>query len=58
MKTIYPSVINKAEKRKELDRLHDYYILVPADKARNKIVFVYRAQSYYCIFKELGFYTW
>lgn len=31
MKTIYPSVFNKAEVRKEQDRLHDHYFLVPAD---------------------------
>lgn len=40
MKTIYPSDFNKTEVRKELDRLHDQYVLVPTDKAGNNIVFV------------------
>ena len=41
MKTIYPSVFNKPEVKKELDRLHDQYVLVPADKAGNNIVFFF-----------------
>lgn len=36
IQTIYPSVFNKDEVRKELDRLHDQYVLVPANKAGNK----------------------
>ena len=55
MKTKYPSVFNKTEVRNELDRLHDQYILVPADKASNNIVFVFKAHYINCIFKELGF---
>lgn len=55
MKTIYPSVFNNAEVRKELDRLHDQYLLVPADKASYSIVFFYKAHHINCIFKELGF---
>ncbi|XP_061173350.1 calmodulin-A-like [Saccostrea echinata] len=31
-KTIYPSVFDNAEVKKELDRLHDQHLLVPADK--------------------------
>lgn len=43
MKAIYPSVFNKAEVRKELDRLHDQKVLVPADKAGDNIVSVCKA---------------
>lgn len=43
MKTIYPSSLNKAELRKELDRLYDQYVLVPADKTSNNPVFVCKA---------------
>lgn len=43
MKTIYPSVSKKAEVIIELDRLHDQYAPVPADKAGNDIVFVCEA---------------
>ena len=53
MKTIYPSVFNKPEVKKELDRLHDQYVLVPADKAGNNIVFVCKAHYINCILEEL-----
>ena len=43
-----PEVIN------ELDRLHEEYVLVPADKACNNIVFVCKAHYYNCILNELG----
>ncbi|XP_061188781.1 toll-like receptor 2 type-2 [Saccostrea echinata] len=33
MKTNYPYVFDNAEVKQELDRLHDQYVLVPADKA-------------------------
>ena len=37
----------------ELDRLHEEYVLVPADKACNNIVFVCKAHYYNCILNEL-----
>jgi hypothetical protein len=40
MRTIYPSAFHKPEVIKELNRLHEEYVLVPADKACNNIVFV------------------
>ena len=40
MRTIYPSVFKKPEVVNELRRLHDNFMLVPADKASNNIVFV------------------
>jgi hypothetical protein len=38
--TIYPSVFKKLEFINELRRLSDNFVLVPADKASNNIVFV------------------
>jgi hypothetical protein len=38
--TTYPSVFSKPEVIHELERLHEEYVLVPADKACNNIVFV------------------
>jgi hypothetical protein len=38
----------------ELERLHGEFVLVPADKACNKIVFVCKAHYYNCILNELG----
>jgi hypothetical protein len=40
VRTIYPSVFSKPEVRSELERLHEEFVLVPADKACNNIVFV------------------
>lgn len=40
---------------KELDRLHNQYVLHPADKAGNNNVFVYAALHINCIFKKLSF---
>ncbi|XP_055999877.1 uncharacterized protein LOC130046520 isoform X1 [Ostrea edulis] len=54
VRTIYPSVFSKPEVIKELDRLHEEYVLVPADKASNNIVFVCKAHYYNCILNELG----
>lgn len=56
-KTIYSSVFNKTEVRKELDGLHDHYVLVPADKGSNNYFVVCKAHYMYinCIFKELGY---
>ena len=55
IKTTYPSVFTDPEVIKELDRLHDHYVLVPADKAGNNIVFVCKAHYINCILEELGF---
>jgi hypothetical protein len=41
MRTIHPSAFDKPKVIKELNRLHDEYVLVPADKAC--IVFVCKA---------------
>ena len=38
VRTIYPSVFRKPEVINELDRLHEEYVLVPADKVCNNIV--------------------
>ena len=54
MRTVYPSVFNKPEVVTELNRLHEEYVLVPADKACNNIVFVCKAHYYNCILTELG----
>ena len=40
MWTIYPSIFKNTEVVNELRRLHDNFVLVPADKASNNIVFV------------------
>jgi hypothetical protein len=54
MRTIYPSVFEKPEVVNELRRLHDNFVLVPADKASNSIVFVFK-NYYQCLLNELGF---
>jgi hypothetical protein len=51
---MYPSVFSKAEVRNELERLYQEIILVPADKACNSIVFLYKTHYYNCISNELG----
>ena len=38
----------------ELDRLHEEYVLVPANKACNNIVFVCKARYYNCILNEFA----
>lgn len=38
-----------------LDILHDQYVLVPADKAENNIVFFCKSHYINCILEELGF---
>jgi hypothetical protein len=54
MRTIYPSAFHKPEVINELNRLHEEYVLVPADKACNNIVFVCKAHYHQCIINELG----
>ena len=55
MRTIYPSVFKNTEVVNELRRLHDNFVLVPADKASNNIVFVCKNYYYECLLNELGF---
>ena len=55
MRTIYPSVFKKPEVVNELHRLHENFLLVPADKASNNIVFVCKSHYYTCLLNELGF---
>lgn len=43
MKKVYPSIFDNLKVRKVLDILHDQCVLVPADKAKTNIVFVYKA---------------
>ena len=52
---IYPSVFKKPEVVNELHRLHDNFVLVPADKASNNIVFVCKKYYYECLLNELRF---
>jgi hypothetical protein len=47
MRTIYPSVFKNTEVVNELRRLHDIFVLVPADKASNNI-FVCKNYYYEC----------
>jgi hypothetical protein len=54
VRTTYPSVFSKPEVINELERLHGKFVLVPADKACNIIVFVCKAHYYNCILHELG----
>ena len=55
MRTIYPSVFKKPEVVKELQRLHEHFVLVPADKSSNNFVFVCKIYYYSCLLNELGF---
>jgi hypothetical protein len=54
VRTIYPSVFSTPEVSNELERLHEEFVLVPADKACNNIVFVCKGHFYNCILNELG----
>jgi hypothetical protein len=40
VRTIYPSIFSKPEVRNELEKLHEEFVLVPADKACINIVYV------------------
>jgi hypothetical protein len=55
MRTIYPSVFKKPEVVNESCRMHDNFVLVPADKASNNFVFVCEKFYYECLLNELGF---
>lgn len=55
MKTNHPSVFSNSEvKKKELDRLHTQYALVPVGKAGNNIYIVFARFNLNCILEELG----
>ena len=48
------SVFKDQEAVKCLFSLHDKYVIVPADKASNNIVFVCKSYFFECLIKELG----
>ena len=48
------SVFKDQEAVKCLSSLHDKYVVVPADKASNNIVFVCKPYYFECLIKELG----
>ena len=48
------SVCKDQEAVKCFSSLHDKYVIVPADKASNNIVFVCKSYYYECLIKELG----
>ena len=48
------SVFKDQEAVKCLSSLHDKYVIVPADKASNNIVFVCKSYYFECLIKELG----
>ena len=48
------SVFKDKEAMKCLSSIHDKYVVVPADKASNNIVFVCKSYYYECLVKELG----
>ena len=48
------SIFKDPQVRESLSRLHEKYVVVPADKAPNNIVFVCRNYYIECLVKELG----
>ena len=54
MNTDAKSIFSDAKVIKHLTDLHDRFVLVPADKASNNIVFVCKAYFYSCLSKELN----
>ena len=48
------SVFKDKEAVKCLSSIHDKYVVVPADKAPNNVVFVCKSYYYECLIKELG----
>ena len=48
------SVFKYQEAVKCLFSLHDKYVIVPADKASNNIVFVCKSYYFECLIKEIG----
>jgi hypothetical protein len=55
MSNIYSSFFKKPEVVNELRRLRDNFVLVPADKASNNVVFVCKMCYYECLLNELRF---
>ena len=54
MSTKTRSVFTDHEVIKTLNSLHDKYVVVPADKAANNVIFVCKSYYYQCLVKELG----
>lgn len=48
VKTIHPSIFNNLEMKNVLYRLHDHFVLVPADKADNTVAFARKAHYLNC----------
>ena len=48
------SILNDPEVISDLSHLHNKYVIVPADKASNNIVFICKAYYYDCLINELG----
>lgn len=46
MKPNYPSIFNNLELKKELDRLHDQFVLVSADKVETTLSLLVRLIIY------------
>ena len=47
------SVFNEHQVISNLADLHDHYVIVPADKTPNNVVFVYKTYYLSCLKKEL-----
>ena len=54
MSTKAHSIFKDPQVIQELSCLHDKYVVVPADKASNNIVFVCKKHYIDCLIKELG----
>ena len=54
MNTNNTSVFTDHEVNNTLSSLHDKYVVVPADKAANNVVFVCKSYYYQCLVRELG----
>ena len=54
MKTRKTSIFKDPNVAKHLSRLQDKYVVIPADKTSNDIVFVCKSHYVYCLIKELG----
>ena len=54
MKTDGSSIFKDRDVLKDLTQLHSKYVIVPADKAQNNIVFICKKHYIDCLIKELG----
>ena len=54
MNTKTTRVLDNPNTRRHLSELHDQYVIVPADKAPNNIIFVCKQYYIDCLVKELG----